>query len=149
MRTSTLYFSCIWFKCYKQLCCCHYHYLPKEIEMCSFHFGMHQNSSQYTLYLQLVFSSLACVFCGKGAHLCMCLEPCSVEQEATIEDNDIDGYICFIESLKLFFFMTECHLKCRIHLQGFFSSVLEVVTQTMPHGQNHRHRHGGHYHGID
>ena len=32
----------------------------------------------------------------------MCLEPCSVEQEATIEDNDIDGYICFIESLKLF-----------------------------------------------
>lgn len=55
----------------------------------------------------------------------------------------------FYRKFEAFFFMTECHLKCRIHLQGFFSSVLEVVTQTMPHGQNHRHRHGGHYHGID
>ena len=57
----------------------------------------------HVVFAFCIFFIRICVFCGMGAHLCRCLETCGVKQEATIEDNEIDVYICYIQKFEAFF----------------------------------------------
>ena len=69
----------------------------------SFWYAPKQFTIRVVFAIGICVSSI-CVFCGTGAHLCRCLEPCGVEQEATIEDNDIDGYMYFILNFEALFY---------------------------------------------
>jgi len=51
-----------------------------------------------------IFVNSICFCFGMGAHFCRCFESCGVEQEATIEDNDIDGYMYFILNFEALFY---------------------------------------------